>query len=323
MAEFVIKTEGFKFGIFDKVPTAIAGQSILLYRSQNGINGSVLIDNGNAPFSADVRRGKFDTKVTFSMDEQSKRVQDQVLIAGYKCYFNVSVEITYRLVNVREYYFTESASSEKKLEQMVKECIYGYDQQFDLHGSIELKREIERKLENKMHSFSYLAISQISVEVNPDDTARKLVESDLETMSSLHFDDNDADLEIRRNRDKIRIQQSERELKRMKVKQFAEMYQEYGDMATIMDDYLNEKMSGEKLHEMLREKKMEDLKYLKKGLDDDVLKDDFVQQEYAKKLVGGALSKENVLEIETSADAPADQPEKYIDVQEIGDDDYL
>ncbi len=323
MAEFVIKTEGFKFGIFDKVPTAIAGQSILLYRSQNGINGSVLIDNGNAPFSADVRRGKFDTKVTFSMGEQSKRVQDQVLIAGYKCYFNVSVEITYRLVNVREYYFTESASSEKKLEQMVKECIYGYDQQFELHGSIELKREIERKLENKMHSFSYLAISQISVEVNPDDTARKLVESDLETMSSLHFDDNDADLEIRRNRDKIRIQQSERELKRMKVKQFAEMYQEYGDMATIMDDYLNEKMSGEKLHEMLREKKMEDLKYLKKGLDDDVLKDDFVQQEYAKKLVGGALSKENVLEIETSADAPADQPEKYIDVQEIGDDDYL
>ena len=323
MAEFVIKTEGFRFGIFDKVPTAIPGQSILLYRSRNGINGSVLIDVGNAPMSADVRRGKFDTMVTFSMDERSKRVQDQVLIAGYQCYFNVSVDITYRLANVREYYFTESASSEKKLEQEVKDCIYGYDQKFDLHGSIELKREIERKLENKMHSFSYLAISQISVGVNPDDTARKLVESDLERMSSLHFDDNDADMEINRNRDKIRIQQSERELKRAQMQQFAEMYQVYGDMTPVMDEYLDKKMRGERVFEILREMKEEDLKYLKKGLDDDMLKNDFAQQEYAKKLVGGALSKENVLEIETSADAPGDQPEKYIDVQEIGDDDYL
>ena len=116
---------------------------------------------------------------------------------------------------------------------------------------------------------------------------------------------------------------SERELKRAKVQQFAEMYQVYGDMASVMDDYLDGKMSGERLHEMLKEKKEEDLKYLKEGLDDDMLKSDFVQQEYAKKLVGGALSKENVLEIETSADAPEDRPEKYIDVQEIGDDDYL
>ncbi len=323
MAEFVIKTEGFRFGIFDKVPTAIPGQSILLYRSRNGINGSVLIDVGNVPMSADVRRGKFDTMVTFSMDERSKRVQDQVLIAGYQCYFNVSVDITYRLANVREYYFTESASSEKKLGQMVKECIYGHDQQFDLHGSIKLKREIERKLENKMHSFSYLAISQISVGVNPDDTARKLVESDLNKMSSLHFDDNDADLEICRNMDRIRIQQSERELKRAKVQQFAELYQEFGDMASVMDEYLDGKISGERLNEMLRKRKREDLKYLKEGLQDDVLKDDFVQREYAKKLVEGILSKENKFEMEVNADEPADQPKKYIDVQEIGDDDYL
>lgn len=73
------------------------------------------------------------------------------------------------------------------------------------------------------------------VEVKPDAIAQKLVESDLHKMSSLHFDDNDTDLEISRNRDKIRIQLSERELKRVKVQQFTEMYQAYGDMAPVVD----------------------------------------------------------------------------------------
>lgn len=73
------------------------------------------------------------------------------------------------------------------------------------------------------------------VEVKTDAIAQKLVESDLHKMSSLHFDDNDTDLEISRNRDKIRIQLSERELKRVKVQQFTEMYQAYGDMAPVVD----------------------------------------------------------------------------------------
>lgn len=54
------------------------------------------------------------------------------------------------------------------------------------------------------------------MEVKPDAIAQKLVESDLHKMYSLHFDDNDTDLEISRNRDKIRIQLSERELKRVR-----------------------------------------------------------------------------------------------------------
>lgn len=74
------------------------------------------------------------------------------------------------------------------------------------------------------------------MEVKTDAIAQKLVESDLHKMSSLHFDDNDTDLEISRNRDKIRIQLSERELKRVKVQQFTEMYQAYGDMAPVVDD---------------------------------------------------------------------------------------
>lgn len=73
------------------------------------------------------------------------------------------------------------------------------------------------------------------MEVKTDAIAQKLVESDLHKMSSLHFDDNDTDLEISRNRDKIRIQLSERELKRVKVQQFTEMYQAYGDMAPVVD----------------------------------------------------------------------------------------
>jgi len=323
MAEFVIKEEGFKFGIFDKVPVAISGQSILLYRKQNGINGSMVIDSAHPPFSADVRRGKFDTMVVFSMGEQSKKVQDKVLVAGYKCYFNVMIEIRYRLDNVREYYFTMSASCENKLEQALKDCIYTQDKEFDLHGSIDLKRELEKQIQNKLQAFSSINISNILVEVQPDDDTQKLINSDVEKMSSIHINENDTDIEINRNREKIRVQQSERELKQVKVQQFAEMYQEFGDMASVMDDYLDGKMSGMKLHEMLREKRREDLAYLKDGLDNDILQEEFARQEYSKKIAGGSLSKEPVLEIETSGDASEDKIEKYIDVQEIGDDDNL
>lgn len=323
MAEFVLKEEGFKFGLFDKVPVAISGQSILLYRKQYGTNGSMVIDSAYTPFSADVRRGKFDTMVIFSMGEQSKKVQDKVQVAGYKCYFAVTIEIRYRLANVREYYFSMSASCEKKLEQVLKDCIYMQDKEFDLHGSIDLKRELEKQIENKLQSISYLYILNISVEVQPDDATQKLIDSDLKKMSSIHINENDTDMEIIRNRDKIRVQQSEKALKRVKVQQFTEMYQQFGDMASVMDDYFDGKIDGEKLYKMLRQMKVEDLTYLEEGLKNDILPDDFVKGEYSKKIKGGSLSKESVLEIEQSDDVSADKIEKYIDVQEIGDDDNL
>ncbi len=61
-------------------------------------------------YSSDVRRGKFDTKVTFSMDIQSLQIQDKILIEDHICYFMINIDIKYKLRNVREYYFNVSST---------------------------------------------------------------------------------------------------------------------------------------------------------------------------------------------------------------------
>lgn len=323
MSSFVIRKEGFKFKIFDQVPIAGPEQSILLYRSANGSNGSMLIDGTYTPFSSDIRRGKYDTKVIFSMGVQSLQIQDKVLIEGHKCYFIINMSIDYKLQNVREYYFTETDSCEKKIEQSLKECIYSYDNKFDLHRGNDLQRELNKIVNSRLQHFSYLSIISVKVEVTPDDEAVKLIKSDVEKERVIHISQNDSDKKIIENRQQIRVQQSVRELHQAKSEGFVNLVQQYGELAPIMQEYFDGKIDGQQLDQRIREKKREDMQYMAEGWKNDMLSEEFIEQEYTKKIAGGSFYQSQTVEIEKKDDTLSDKTRKYIDVQEIGDEDYL
>lgn len=71
MSEFIISKEKFSFGILDRAPVADVNQCILLYRDKDGENGSYLIDNYKKVYTSDIRRGKYNVKVIFSLSKKT------------------------------------------------------------------------------------------------------------------------------------------------------------------------------------------------------------------------------------------------------------
>ena len=323
MASLVIKKEGFKYKIFDQVPVAEPGQSILLYRSTDGLNGSMLIDGTYTPYSSYVRRGKFDTKVTFSMDTQSLQTQDKVLVKDHICYFMINVNIKYKLRNVREYYFNEAGSFEKRIESHIKDFSYNNNSQFALHQVQDLQKKLYDDINSNLHQFSYLDITNVVVEVKPDDEARKLIESDIEKQRAIYMSKNSSDIKIWQNEAQMRVQESEIKLDQTKSVGFAELIQKYGELAPIMKEYFDGKIDGQQLDKRIREKKKEDIQYITDGVKDNILSDEFAQEEFAKKISGKSTSQDQVMRIEKDASMDFDKPSKFIEVQEVGDDDYL
>lgn len=323
MASLVIKIEGFKYKIFDQVPVAAPGQSILLYRSTDGLNGSMLIDGMYTPYSSDVRRGKFDTKVTFSMDIQSLQIQDKVLIEGHICYFMININIKYKLRNVREYYFNESGSFEKRIESHVKDFNYDNNSKFTLYQERDLQKKLNDDINSNLQQFSYLDFTNVTVEVKLDDEALKLVESDREKRRIMYITKNDSDMKILKNEEQMRVKESERKLDLTKSLSFAELVQQYGELAPMMKEYFDGKIDGQQLDQRIREKKREDIQYITDGLKNDIVSEEFAQQEFVKKITGKSPSQDQVLNIGKDDDIASDKPSKFVEVQEVGDDDYL
>ncbi len=323
MENLVIKKEGFKYKIFDQVPVAGQGQSILLYRSADGLNGSMLIDGMYTPYSSDVRRGKFDTKVTFSMDIQSLQIQDKILIEGHICYFMINIDIKYKLRNVREYYFNESGSFQKRIESHIKDFSYDNNGKFTLYQERDLQKKLNDDISSILQQFSYLDFTDVTVEVKLDDEAVKLVESDREKQRIMHMTKNDSDVEILRNEEQIRVEESLRKLDLAKSLSFAELVQQYGELAPIMKEYFDGKIDGQQLDQRIREKKREDIQYITEGLKNDIVSEEFAQQEFVKKITGKSPSQDQVLEIGKDDGTVSDKPSKFIEVQEVGDEDYL
>lgn len=323
MASLVIKKEGFKYKIFDQVPVADPGQSILLYRSVDGLNGSMLIDGMYTPYSSDVRRGKFDTKVTFSMDIQSLQIQDKVLIEDHICYFIININIKYKLRNVREYYFNESDSFEKRIESHIKDFNYDNNGKFTLYQERSLQKKLNDDINSNLKQFSYLDFINVTVEVKLDDEAVKLVESDREKRRIIHMTKNDSEMEILKNEEQMRIQESVRKLDLAKSLSFAELVQQYGELAPMIKEYFDGKIDGQQLDQRIREKKREDIQYITEGLKNDIVSEEFAQQEFVKKITGKSPSQDQVLKIEKDDGIASDKPSKFIEVQEVGDDDYL
>lgn len=324
MENLVIKKESFKFKIFDQAPTAEPGQSILLYRNANGSNGSMLIDEGFSPYAADVRRGKYDTKVTFTMEPQTFQMQEEVLIKNYTCHFIMNLNIYYRLHNVREYYFNASDSFEKGIEACIKELSYSYDGKFTLYQGKELERELDKEINTKLLKFSYLNIISVSTEVKPDAEAMQFINSDADKNIKIHKTKNEAEVEIKQNEQKKEIERSAQSLNRTKSEGLIFLAQQYGELAPIIQSYFDGKIDGQQLYKTIQEKKATDMKYITDGWNNDMLSGEFIERQFADKIAGKSLTQERVLTIEENdAASPSDKPDEYIDVPEIGDDDYL
>jgi len=283
MNEFIISDERFRFGILDKVPIPAHDECILLYREERGENGSLILSEGINVLSSEVRRGKFNRKITLSLSQKPVSHSVKVGIKDMEMYFDVAVKAVYRIANVREFYFRGRAD-EDKIKQSIKKTVKKYDKKFGLTKGVDLQGELEEEIEESLRQFAGLKFESLQVDVVPDEEARQYIKSDKEKARVMHHSSNETDTKIFLNKQKEREMDSENAIYAKKLQKFMAMTQEYGQMAPLVDGYLEGGMDARELYDYAIKNRGSNIDDLLK-----VVKEELLTHEEAAERVGNVL----------------------------------
>lgn len=283
MSEFIISEERFRFGILDKVPVPNHDECILLYREESGDNGSIIISEGMRLLSAQVRRGKFNRKITVSMAKKSISQSVKVEISGMEMYFDVMVQVSYRIANVREFYF-RGRVEEDQIKQSIRKAVKKYNNEFGITKSIELEEHAEERVEEGLREFTGLKFESLRVSVSLDEDAKKYIASDKEKARVMHDSENETDTKVFLNKQKEREMDSENAIYAKKLQKFMAMTQEYGKMAPLVDGYIEGGMDGRELYDYIEKNRGRNIDDLLK-----VVEGELLTHEEAASIIGSIL----------------------------------
>lgn len=272
MNEFIVKEEAFRLNLFDKVPEPTSGECFLLYQQGAGINNSMVVSNGVKYSNTAVRHGHYNMKVTLSLREKSFVKHYQVAMKDRDFYFDVSVEISYLLQDVQEYFFHGQMEGDD-IQRVVREAVRAQDGKWDVREGIDMERDLDSLIEQKLKRFAGVRIRPPKVSAVPDEAAVKILNSNRDRTVEMFRSRNEADKEIETNRQGGRIADSKKLLKEKQIEDLANMVQNFGNMAPIMEEYFKGNLNGTQLYEYIARVKSENMTILNEAVKNDMLPD--------------------------------------------------
>lgn len=294
MSEFIISKEKFSFGILDRAPVADVNQCILLYRDKEGENGSYLIDNYKKVYTSDIRRGKYNVKVIFTLSKKTSSHSFNVAMKNNGFYFNVNMSMSYTLKDIRNYYFKDGTDSIQLVVREVRSLLNKQDGRWEVQQSNELEKELVQSIEEILYRNISLKFFDIVVNVQPDENAKKMIRSDINKDIVIREQKNDAIVKVDKNEKQKEILQSEYQVHEVRAQQLQKAVQAFGPLAPIAMEYLSGEMSGEELYKYIEEKREKDLSILLEARREDFLTDQKFQND-----LGEVIGKIDFMSTET------------------------
>lgn len=272
MSEFIIREESFKLGILEKVPLPQVNECFLLYQVGTGENNSFVISHGATYSTTQVRHGHYNKKVTLSLNEKTLQQNYQVAMKDQDFHFNVKVEVSYFLQDARAYFF-QGQMEDDDVKRVIKEAVRMQDGIWDVQQTLNVRNDLEDKIEQKLKRFTGIKFKTPKVDVAPDEMAEKIIDSNRDKTVEIHQNKNEADKEIAYNEQGGRIADSKKELKEKQIEDLANMVQNFGSMAPIMEEYFNGNINGTELYEYISRAKNDKMNLLHTAVSNDMLSD--------------------------------------------------
>lgn len=288
MSEFIIKEEVFRLGIFDKVPEPLAGECFLLYQAGAGMRNSMVISHGSRYSSTEVRHRHYNKKVNISLQEKMVSQNYQVAMKNRDFHFNTAVKIRYYVQDVQEYFFEGQAEADD-IQRVIREVVRSQDGKWDVSESIDMRNDLEDKIEQKMRRFAGIKIRTPEVNVVPDEAAVKILDSNRDRTVEIHLSRNRADKEIASNEQAGRIADSKKEIKGKQIEDLATMVQNFGSMAPIMEEYFKGNLDGTQLYGYIEKAKSDNMAILNEAVKRDMLSDKDILERLNDILCGNGI----------------------------------
>lgn len=270
MSEFIVNEESFKLGVLDRVPVPDDGECFLLYQMGAGKKASFVIYNGIRYSSTEIRHKRCNRKATISLGTKSIIHKQRVVMKDRDFYFDVTVQVSYALQDVAEYFFSEQIE-EEDIRQVIRKIIRRHDGEWDIQQSWDAQSNLESELSQGLRKYESLKFRIMDIQVLPDEAAAKMLQSNRNKTVGIHVAKNETDEKIAKNEQTGRILDSESGLKMKKMQEMAVMMKNFGSLGPIVEEYFKGNMSGTDLYNYIMKAKTDDLSMLNTAVSNDWL----------------------------------------------------
>lgn len=250
MSEFIVSEELFKLGWAERVPNPQEGECFLLCQTGEGKQNSMLINYGDKYFSAKIRHRHYNQKITLSLEEKQFSQNYRVIMKNREFHFDVMVKMSYNLENARTYFF-QGKMEEGDVSHTVRNAVRQQDRKWDAWEDIELQNVLESEIEKGLKQYRGVRFRRLEIRAIPEEAAAKMRDSNKNTKAEIYVAKKETDEKIARNEQAERIADSEKKLKMKQISDMELMWQNFGNLGSIVNEYLKGNMDGKELYDYI------------------------------------------------------------------------
>lgn len=213
MDAIVLGVENFKFSIFDSVPKPDKNTAYILYREEERTDNILVITAQHPVLSSQIRAGRYNKKMRISLADREISIKKEISDDSGNFKFVVEVKISYRISDIEYIFKNKLWNTDFTIGNAIIELIDMLHKKYDIESQIELQNELRDKLQERINEFSYLEVPELKILVEIDERARKIIDSNLDTMADtvlLQNESEKASVEVEQ-RKRIEIQKLEAE----------------------------------------------------------------------------------------------------------------
>lgn len=262
----ILTVENYKFSIFDSVPKPTADIAYILYREGRTIDNLLLITSQHPVLSSQIRSGKFNKKVTVSLAWREFDLTKEIADESGNYRFIVEIGIKYRIKDAVYVFQNNLTNIDSLINNKTYDIIQPFCKQYDFESQLDLEGALRKYAEKQFNLMHYLEIAEITINVDVDEQAKKIIDSNLNTMANSVLMQNQGDIEslkVEQNK-RIKIQELEAEkeiaekkiaLDLVKARGMNVIEEEIGDDLGIYLAYINGEINSVEFDERMRNSK--------------------------------------------------------------------
>lgn len=209
----IISVENFKFSVFDSVPKPGQDTAYILYKEGDRTEHILVITDQHPVLSSQIRAGRYDKKMSIQTSGKKISISKQISDDSGNFKFIVSIMASYRISDVAYVFRNKLWNIEAIIENIIIKLIEEKHKKYDIESQIELQNDLRNELHSQMGKLVYLETSDMKVSVELDERAKKIIDSNLDTMADAVLLQNESDkasVEVEQ-RKRIEIQKLEAE----------------------------------------------------------------------------------------------------------------
>lgn len=328
----VFTVSNFKFGIFDSVPKPDSDRAYILYKEGGSTENILVITEQNPVLGSQIRVGGYNKLMEVSLEEKSFELKKEIADETNNFRFYVTVHLKYHISDPVYIFKKRVNTIVEEIRAITSKVIEEKHKKYDIESQIELENYLKSQTAKRLQEILYIEIRELSVEVDLDKRAQRIIDSNLDAMAMGVLGRNESEKlsqEIEEKK-KIEIQQLEasREVEKRKnalnlekAEGMKALEEKLGEDYSTFLAYIKGEISGvefdEKMHRNRNAAMVAKLQYFKQLVEMDVLSGPALERAAAKLIGDDSAVNQNEQQMLTDANIVGEDDKIVVEDTEV------